>query len=283
MVAITKQIATRFENEERLLAKLYDLMKVGETNEWMSIRKAVELFEMPEGTISNSLIVFDDLGILKREISWPDFQKQKVDWTLLVDRKEAEQRLATWHEKVRMSPTYLKFPKHEVQPRSSTVAKREERQAEQPREERPQVAVATKPATEGQELVASAGPEAESPFAALRSMRKDESKALIEAARQYANKGKFLEDKIEELRREGFEVAPGALSIKRDERLEAVALAVPYVDALERENTRLLNQMNNGREAIRELEDLRTRYTRLKRSHDGLIAERTRERTPVGA
>lgn len=271
MVAISKQIASRFEAEERLLGKMYDLMKVGEKTEWMSIRKAMELFEEKEGTVSTAVIVYDDLGILGRELTYPGFQKQKVDWTLLVDRKEAFKRLAAWHEKVRMSPTYLKFPKHEPKAR----AKRDNgTHAEEPAEEPRGVAIATRPASEGQELVASAGPEATSPFAALRSIRKDESKALVEAARQYADKGTFLEKKIAELRAEGFEVAEGALSLKRDERLEAVALAVPYVDALERENTRLLAMANNGREATKRYEDLSLRYTRLQQTNERLLAER---------
>jgi hypothetical protein len=272
MVAISKQISNKFEAEERLLGKLYDSMEVGKTVEWMSIKKAIELFDEKEGTLASALIVFDDLGILGRNITYPDFQKQNVAWTLLVPRKEAEKLLADWHEKVRMSPTYLKFPKHEPKTRAS---RKNGVEAEVPTEPtREQVAVATRPATEGQELVASAGPEAPNPFTALRAMRKDESKAVIEAARQYANKGAFLEKKIAELREEGFEVAEGALSIKRDDRLEAVALAVPYVEALERENERLLNQASSGRTAIRELEDLRNNYARLKRSHENLIAQR---------
>jgi hypothetical protein len=271
MVAISKQIANKFEAEERLLAKMYDTMEVGKTVEWMSIKKAIELFDEKEGTLASALIVFDDLGILGRNITYPDFQKQNVAWTLLVPRKEAEKLLADWHQKVRMSPTYLKFPKHEPK----TRAKRNGVEAEVPTEPtREQVAVATRPATEGQELVAVAGPDAPNPFTALRGMRKDESKALIEASRQYANKGAFLEKKIAELREEGFEVAEGALTIKRDDRLEAVALAIPYVEALERENERLLNQAGAGRTAIRELEDLRNNYARLKRAHENLIAQR---------
>jgi hypothetical protein len=257
MVAISKQIANKFEAEERLLAKMYDTMEVGKTVEWMSIKKAIELFDEKEGTLASALIVFDDLGILGRNITYPDFQKQNVAWTLLVPRKEAEKLLADWHQKVRMSPTYLKFPKHEPK----TRAKRNGVEAEVP----------TEPT---RELVAVAGPDAPNPFTALRGMRKDESKALIEASRQYANKGAFLEKKIAELREEGFEVAEGALTIKRDDRLEAVALAIPYVEALERENERLLNQAGAGRTAIRELEDLRNNYARLKRAHENLIAQR---------
>lgn len=273
MAKITAQIQRRLDAEVRLLEKMYATMKVGEAAEWMSIRKATETFEEPEGTVSTAAIVFDDLGILKRELSYPGFQKQKSDWTLLLPKHEALAKLAEWHRTVAMSPTYRPFPKHEP--------KRRQEPKEEPKEER--VAVATKPASEGQELVAVAGPDAESPFAALRVLRKDESKALVEAARQYADKGKFLQDKIAELRSEGFEIAEGALSLKRDERLEQIAYTLPYVDALERENERLLSQINGSRTAIRELEDLRRNYSRLKESHDRLIRERveSRERATV--
>lgn len=274
MVKITSTIQRRMDGEVRLLEKMYATWEVGETAEWMGIRKAVEMFEEPEGMIANALIVLDDLGILKRELTYPGFQKQKSDWTLLIPKHEAMQRLTEWHREVAMSPTYLKYPKHKTQ----TRAPKEEATAPEER-----VAVAAKPASEGQELVAVAGPDAESPFAALRALRKDESKALVAAARQYADKGKFLEAKIAELRSEGFEIAEGALSLKRDERLEQIAYTLPYIDALERENERLLSQVNGSRGAIRELEDLRRNYHRLKESHDRMLAERvgSRERASV--
>lgn len=267
MVQITKQIQNRFDAEMRLLRKMYEQLSVGDVHEWMSIRKAVDLFEEKEGTVANSLVVFEDLGILHREIEYPGFQKQNVKWTLLVPRHEAVTMLETWHRQVAMSSEYRRFPKHEVQ----TRAKSPQRTNGVAPEER--VALAEEPASEGQELVASAGPEAESPFEALRPLRKDESKALVEAARQYANKGKFLADKIAELQREGFEIAPGALSLKRDERLEAVAMAIPYIDSLESMNTRLLSQNNGARETARQYEDLRIRFERLKRENDRLVAK----------
>lgn len=268
MVTINKQIQRRWDSEDRLLNKMYDAFPVGEKQEWLSIKKAVDMFKEPEGSIASALITFEDLGILHRDLAWPDFQKQKVDWTLTVPKHEAERLIEAWHERVRMSPVYLRYPTHTPRSRSS--------KKEEPNEE-PQIegmAIATKPASEGQELVAVAGPEAESPFAALRVLRKDESRAIVGAARQYADKGSFLDKKIEELRAEGFEVSPGALSIKRDERLEHVALALPYISSLEQTNERLLGQNNGARETTRAYEDLRIRFERLKRENERLVADR---------
>jgi hypothetical protein len=278
MVQITKNIQKRFNAEDEFLTKLYDKFEVGVPQEGMSIKKACEITGMSDGQIAAAIIVLDDLGVVGREMRYDEFQKMNVIWTLLVSRKEAWQTLQSWHQKVADSPVNMRYPKHQPRTRRTKAqieAEKNGRTAAPILSLMPeQVTVADEPATEGEELVAVAGPERESPFTALRGMRKDESKALVEAARQYANKGKFLEDKIAELRAEGFEVAEGALTIKRDERLEAVALAVPYVESLERLNERLLGQAESGRTAHRELEDLRNNYTRLQRTHERMLAEK---------
>ncbi len=112
------------------------------------------------------------------------------------------------------------------------------------------VVVADERSTE--EVRAIAGPEPESPMASLRSIRKDEPEALIEAARQYANRTSEVTAHIEALRGLGVEVdmdkVMAGISLTPDPELELVGRLLPYIDRLERsaKTARALAESNRG-------------------------------------
>lgn len=108
-----------------------------------------------------------------------------------------------------------------------------------------------------EEVRAIAGPEPEKPMETLREIRKDEPEALIEAARQYANRGAAVQAKVKELAELGVTVDEAllakAIHYEVDKDLEAVASVIPYIERLERTNARLVSTTHEDREALREL------------------------------
>jgi len=92
-----------------------------------------------------------------------------------------------------------------------------------------------------EEVRAIVGPEPEKPMAALAPMRKDEPEALVEAARQYANRTTAVQEHVEALRGLGVEVdvlkVLEGISWKEDPILEAVASVLPIIDRWERRAT----------------------------------------------
>lgn len=267
---VTLPMQKRFDIQIATTKKLYDLM--GGPNKVMedvAVKRLTPILEVGEGTLAVLSKTLDELEILQRDITWPGFQKTKVDWTLLVPLHEALARLEAWHEKQRLSPVPLVYPVSNPVPRVKKDAGNGVH-IEGPLAEK--VAVAQEPPSEGKETVAVAGPERPSPFEALRPLRKNESKALVEAARQYKNKAVFLAQKIEELRAEGFTVDASMFSFKQDEYLETVAQILPYVDSLEAENGRVANYIDQLREKSAAFDTLKRNYDALKRINDERIA-----------
>lgn len=133
-------------------------------------------------------------------------------------------------------------------------------------------------------LVASAGPQ---PTPALQpslsSARFDEPRALIEAARQYANVNGELDKKIKELEGLGMVVDRGALAkaIKapHDHQLLIVSKVLPYVTGLERQVERLSQQNVDLREKASTLQDVQRTNERLSEQNKRLVSELTQERT----
>jgi len=303
----------RFDAQHRITEKLYALFPVGEKQTDVSIAKISNTLEERPNPFAVLIKTLDELECIKRETSFPGFQKQQVDWTLLVPLYVAKERLEKWHEKQRISPVPLLYPSgnrtvrqpsvggglsmekaQEIRQRhaagetgvalakafgvyQATVSKVVRNQIwkdEVPANLSAKVALATAPAAQGQETVAMVGPDRPSPFEALRPLRKDESRALIEAARQYRGKSVFLKTKITELRAEGFVADESMFSFERDAHLETIGLVLPYVESLEAENGRVATYVDQLRAKSRELEDLSQRYTALKRQNDRLVAER---------
>lgn len=128
-------------------------------------------------------------------------------------------------------------------------------------------------------LVASSGPQAPTQLAAgLTGERKDEPLALVEAARRYGSLYAEVDDKIRELEKLGVKVdrekIAKSMTLPQDSRLAAVALVVPYIDNLERQNERLRGQIAHQTEKLAGLPDLQRNHDRLKESNVRLLAEK---------
>lgn len=101
-------------------------------------------------------------------------------------------------------------------------------------------------------------------FQVLRPMLKDEPKALVELARSYRDRKSFIDEKIEEFARHGMTLTLDAIGMEADVRLEHIALILPYIDALERANSRMTGsipasgEVQELRNKIREMERLNT-------------------------
>lgn len=132
-----------------------------------------------------------------------------------------------------------------------------------------------------QPVEAISGPDAPSPLASLAEARRDESYAIVEAARQYLGRSDRMETQIHALlgqaRELGLTVDEAALrsSIspdKPDERLEAITLALPYIDRLERRISRAEETITKLRAQLTEQDRLNREVISLRRQNSQLIA-----------
>lgn len=116
----------------------------------------------------------------------------------------------------------------------------------------------------------------------VRDLRKDEPAALIEAARQYANRTLTVQGGLNDLAKKladlgiafDIEKAQEAFHFEEDERLETIALVLPTIDRLERQNTTLAEQMASMREKVRDYERMKTENARLVRRVETLVSQR---------
>lgn len=141
------------------------------------------------------------------------------------------------------------------------------------------VAIATKP---DEVTRAVAGPDAPKPLAALSSARKpDEAIALVAAARQY-NRGDRIAEQVTALQKAaetlGITIDPqvfaAGIKVEHDERLETVALLLPYIDSLESRIERMGRQLSESRDKVREAEQLANDNRRLRGRIEALISDK---------
>lgn len=134
------------------------------------------------------------------------------------------------------------------------------------------------------ETVAIVGPDPVQPLAALAPARKDEGKALVEAARQYQSRSDAVIEHLKAIEALGIKVdrvaAMGAIELGRDERLENVSDVLDYVTELEAKNAKLERQiasLNMERRdllgKVTELDSLRAANRRLSERNTTLSAQ----------
>lgn len=128
--------------------------------------------------------------------------------------------------------------------------------------------------SEREETRAIAGPEPASPFAVLRSLRKDESGALVEAARQYAGRMKLVETKLAELEAAGIHIDVSAVKLDKDDRLESISLVLPYINSMESTLHNLSEQNEALRKKMADYDLLRRDYQVLKKRFENGVAAR---------
>jgi hypothetical protein len=200
-------------------------------------------------------------------------QGRRSHWTLMVDLPTMYKFIDEWfathnglgihnpsRERKAIAPAPAIIPDETTEPERVTITEREE-----------------------EETKAIAGPEPTKPTEVLRPLRKaDDAEALIAAARQYVDRARQLDAKIKELEAIGLhvdhELIHQAVSWETDERLELVALLLPYITRLENTNSRLAGE-NTETRALRQQVIEKDRQLSRQREHiERLVRERT-ERT----
>lgn len=210
-------------------------------------------------------------------------QGRNYGWTLVVSLDEALARMAKRQERDAASWQVG----HHKGIKASADTRRGKPQPRKAKEvvydvpdTRPHVAIATR---DSEETRAIAGPDPESTLKVKLSEviratgRSDHASALVEAARQYANRGTSMKTQIDDLVKtaEGMgltvdrEALEKTLSFQPDERLETVALVLPYVDMLEA-------AVERGISNVKELNRKYADYDQIKRDLRHFREERDR-------
>lgn len=115
---------------------------------------------------------------------------------------------------------------------------------------------------------------AESPFAALRPLKRDEAAALVEAARQYSKRSSFLDEEITRFADMGITLTREMIELPRDERLEHVGLVLDYIDRLAAENERLHKVTESTRGPIAEMQALRDQVRKQHEQIERMVREK---------
>jgi hypothetical protein len=74
--------------------------------------------------------------------------------------------------------------------------------------------------------------------------RPEEAEALVKEARAYVTRLDTARQYVHQMRAQGIEVRDDALTFRRDERLELIAQVLPYIETLEHERDRLVEQLD---------------------------------------
>jgi hypothetical protein len=139
------------------------------------------------------------------------------------------------------------------------------------------------------EVVAIAGDDAPAGLAAsvkpetitrLRAMRKDESGALVTAARQYLARAEIVGKMLDELKTKAaaagitFDAATATslFEMQEDTVLETVALTIPYIDSQLRIIAALERQLDAQHEKVADYDRMERDYKAMKRSNERHIA-----------
>lgn len=256
------------------LDKLYALMDYDKELSPAAYQEIAKTLEIPPWAMINLKTLLDELGILHSyNIYNPIIDgKRRMGrmgvWKLVKPRDEAMQLLEEWAAK---GERWEYEKRSGYVPKAPTKVKREP--VPEPKEA--PVAIAT---SDKEETRAIAGPEPDKTFASLASLRKDEPAALIEAAKQYANRQSAVEKEYQSLVTMGLTVDREkffeAISLPRDEFLETISLVLPIITNLQNKNEHLLEQLNAARDKTKNYAEIKANYERLQKRWNERIAEK---------
>lgn len=196
-------------------------------------------------------------------------------WTLAVDQATALERIARRQEQDAAAFGTNRLAAGKAAGKARTKAAKERKVTDN------SVTIAT---TEFETTRAIAGPEPDSTMRvkvreAIRGTRKaGDASALVEAARQYASRGTSMKAQIDDLVKtaEGMgltvdrEALEKTLSFQPDERLETVALVLPYIEMLEA-------AVERGIDNVKELQRKYSDYDEMRRALRHFREERDRK------
>lgn len=278
-----------------VLNAVYGLITPGTPIEYKTVALAEQL-GYTHGRAEDRCQTLQNLGILTRTINYgrPDATGVwKVGrfamWDLHMAKTEAIAKVEAWVKQYEAGEVMLprtprqKVKRAEKREKDLTEFRNQPRVAPGGPIER--VIVAKDPT---EDVRAVAGPEAESPMAALRPLRKaDDATALIAAARQYAVRADKITSVVQDLvataKSMGIEVDEGALrlgiTLPTDERLETISLVLPVIDTLEARVESLNQQVLAQKGKVREYDAMTVEVRRLKVRVEALVSERVNTQT----
>lgn len=284
-----KQIEEMHAKRHRALDALYDLMTVGEEYQDFTDSKLGMLIDVPGGTVKDYTHKFGELGILQRRMEYGTKTNGLVPgrhfhWTLLIPKDDAERLLTmTDEEEVK------RF--HENYTNGLKLSADKRRGVPQKRQEDHPVAITTgSNATtttvvrveNDQPVEAISGPDKPNPFSALRPLRKDESYAMVEAARQYRDRSGKITERIDALVTQAKELGMtideealrSSIVLDTDERMEHILLVMPYIESLERSLERMTTIADQWKSKAEERDSLALQVKRQKEQIERLVAQR---------
>lgn len=218
-----------------------------------------DLLRVPKQDLRNLRLDLVAVGALRTRLTSEGRLGRSMEWTL-VDPKDAarDKLVALWARQDRTTDERM----------ASLAARR--------RTDTPRPAASAPPSTDP--TVAIVGEDAPKPFAGLAVERYDEPRALVEAARQFAGLHREVDKRLKELEALGITVnrdqIQRTIQLPKDDRLAAIADALPYIEQLERTNERLSNAVADLRGKLGNLPELQQRLNRLSSQNERLVSEK---------
>ena len=265
-----KQTTDKHAKRRLILDRIYDLLDVGvEARELSAAMFADD--NISAHTVGDYTREMDKAGILRRRMEYGTPKNglrtgRHFHWTLLVPKRRAIEILDVLDatEIANIDRARRKAGKKAAQTRKNGIDKAIRVVDDEPVE-------------------AIIGPDAPNQFEVLRPYRRvvAEPYALVEAARQYANRTNTMSSKIDALLAQARELGMtvdeatlrGSVVFDSDDRLDVVVLVLPYIDQLEAATARLIGQVEGLKEQITELNKARMEITALRGQNERLIAK----------
>lgn len=278
-----KLIESKQTNRRRFLDRLYEMMEVGVEYPDMSAHKVGETVGLSNSQADGIARSLNETGIIKREIGFRPLVNglatgRVSTWTLLVAKEVAIAMLdrldtdetASYKRNISESMKLARAAKSSKEKVNTDI-----------------VAIKHVGSIPVQAIV---GPDRPNPLEALRDLRKDESYALVEAARQYAHRDQSIESHVDTLVAQAkalgvtidVDALRSSITIDHDDRLEHVSLVLPYIEQLERSIERLTAQIADYKEKSKTYESIERENKSLKDQNVRLISQRVATPFEVG-
>lgn len=179
--------------------------------------------------VADRLRLMAKLGLLRTEVVHEgggrgQYPVARASQHLLVDVEAGAKTIGTWFAKGGYLKVDSKNNRRLLSERAASVPINTE-------------TVAIRTDDEDRPVEAVVGPDAPSPFEALRELRKNEPGALVAAARQYAHRQDFVLERLTEIEQLGVKIDRDkimkAIHLDRDDEFEGIVKVLPYIDELE--------------------------------------------------
>lgn len=275
----SQSIIDKQKYRRRVLDHLYETMNVGDEYADCSTTLVAKALGLTESRATQAVKDIGGIGIIERRISFREniggiSGGRRAHWRLTIDYETAKSLLAELDRE--------ESERYDTAMRTSSGRRRIDIKPNQPVPPTEAYETPVIRHVNGFAVEAISGPDRPTMLEALRDLRKDESYALVEAARQYLGRERNLGSGIETLLAQAsalgvkidVESLRSAITIERDDRLESVSLVLPYIDLLERQVERLTTANVEYRSKLKAHDDLARENKSLRDQNTRLIAQR---------